>query len=176
MRFPFPRFFLLAIPILLILFACNLPTLATPNAADAQSTAVALTVAALQTQVLLPATAAVTAPPIASATETATLAPVATPQNPLVVKDSLCWLGPGAQYEVVSAVKNGQRVELLGRGSIGAWWIIDNPIYHDPCWVAGDVLQFDDGYNLSGLKVFNPPPTPTNTPTKTPTPTATPTP
>jgi hypothetical protein len=100
----------------------------------------------------------------------------ATPQDPLVVKDALCWEGPGALYEVVSAVRTGTRVELLGRGSIGSWWIIDNPIYHDPCWVQGDVLEFDSGYNLSGLPIYNPPPTPTFTPTPKPTETMTPTP
>ncbi|MGE5249638.1 MAG: hypothetical protein ACM3QS_05435 [Bacteroidota bacterium] len=150
--------------------ACNLPP-ATPRPADIQATSVALTVSALGTQIVLPPTSAETPTQAFAPSETNTAVPVGTPQKPLVVQDVLCWEGPGPVYEVVSAVKKGERVTLLGRGSTGAWWVIDNPIYHDPCWVVSDALQFDPGFNLSGLKVFNPPPTPT--PTYTPVPTAT---
>ena len=174
---------LLAIPFLaLALAACALPGAPGATPPGERETAVAGTVSAMLTQVAVPATAASATEAIPTETETipatstATLIPASTSQNPLVVKDALCWEGPGAQYLVVSAVKNGQRVELLGRGSIGAWWIIDNPIYHDPCWVNADVLQFDTGYNLSGLKVFTPAPTPTPTASNTPTPTKTPAP
>jgi uncharacterized protein YgiM (DUF1202 family) len=140
-----------------------------------QETAVAGTLSALGTAAVMTPTVGVETPtPVIIVNETATPAAAVTPQNPLVVKDSLCWIGPGTQYEVVSAVRNGQRVELLGRGSVGSWWIIRNPIYKDPCWVMADVLQFDTGYNLSGIAIFTPPATPTLTPTITPTFTSTP--
>lgn len=174
---------LLSIPILsLLLASCGLSGAPTATPPGERETAIAGTVAVMLTQAAVPTTAATASDAIptetepAPATASATLIPAVTPQNPLVVKDALCWEGPGTQYDVVSAVKNGQRVELLGRGSIGAWWIIDNPIYHDPCWVNADVLQFDTGYNLSGLKVFTPAPTPTPTASNTPTPTKTPSP
>lgn len=164
----------------LLLATCNLPPSLSPTPPGINETSVAGTVAAMLTAAVVPPTAEQTLIPTATEsippTATNTLAPLATPQNPLVVKDALCWEGPGTAYDVVSAVKNGQRVELLGRGSIGAWWIIDNPIYHDPCWVNADVLQFDTGYNLSGIKIYTPMPTRTPTPTNTATPTKTPTP
>ncbi|HEX2697728.1 MAG TPA: hypothetical protein VHM28_08460, partial [Anaerolineales bacterium] len=93
-----------------------------------------------------------------------------TPQSPLVTGDALCWVGPGAVYEVVSAIKKGTRVELMGRGNISGWWIVRNPIYHDPCWIPDKYLQFDPGFNTSGLQIYYPPPTPTYTPSITPTP------
>ncbi len=167
----------IAVGVLLLLTACNLPTSQATSVPFAAETYVAATLSAIGTATasvptLEPATVTMTALP------TDTALPLATPQNPLVIKDSLCWQGPGPVYEVTSAVKTGTRVELLGRGSVGSWWIIRNPIYHDPCWVQADVLQIEAGYDLSGLKVFNPPPTPTFTPTPAPTktPTVTPTP
>jgi hypothetical protein len=173
---------LLALALVLLLASCNLPPNMAPTPQYAQDTAVAGTVAALLTEAAPPPTAVLESTPTPTPTlsiassATNTLIPAATPQNPLVVKDALCWEGPGTRYDVVSSVFTGTRVQLLGRGSIGAWWIIDNPRYHDPCWVMADVLQFDTGYNLSGIKVFTPQPSSTPTPTNTPTPTKTPTP
>jgi hypothetical protein len=180
MKFTSLKVFIPALCALLVLSSCNFPSPAspTPGGLNLQETAVAGTISALGTAaVLTAAPGAETPSPGVIASQTNTSAPVAgTPQNPLVVKDALCWKGPGVQYEVVSAVRNGERVELLGRGSVGSWWIINNPIYHDPCWVTADVLQFDTGYNLSGIAIFTPPPTPTLTPTMTLTPTFTVTP
>jgi len=172
--------FVLTLGLILVLSACNLPGAGTGGPTSVlpealAQTAVAATMSAFQTAEALAPTATV-APqePTATPTVAFTFTPFPTPQDPLVVKDALCWLGPGSVYEVSSSVKTGIRVELLGRGSVGAWWIIDNPRYHEPCWLQADVLQFDAGYDLTDLKVFTPPPTPTPVPTDTPTPTNTP--
>jgi hypothetical protein len=154
---------------LLAVLACNLPAgIVTP---DVQATSAAQTATAAA-GASIPATE--TSTPLAIATNTSLPSATSTPQNPLVIKDALCWEGPGPAYLVVSAVKNGERVALLGRGSISGWWVIENPIYHDPCWLQEDVLQIDPGYDLSDLKIINPPPTPTPKPTDTPSPTNTP--
>jgi hypothetical protein len=92
-----------------------------------------------------------------------------------VLETTLCWKGPGAQFEVVSALKKDERVELIGQASIPGWWIVDNPIYHDPCWAQAAHLQIEPGYNTSTLPFYTPPPTPTSTPTDTRTPTTAPT-
>ena len=157
-RYVVPFFVLVA-----LLLACNLPS--NLPATEAPTAA---------PEVVDPSVPQAVELPTATPTATDTPAPTATPQNPLVVKDALCWMGPGPVYEVVSSVKTGIRVELLGRGSVGAWWIIKNPRYNDPCWLQADVLQFDAGYDLTDLKVFTPPPTPTPIPTDTPVPTNTP--
>ncbi len=160
--------------LLLAIMACNLPS-GTPTPSG--ETMVAATVSALETSVSASQTAlppAVTSTPAASNT----LPPqvTATAGNPVVIQDALCWVGPGDAYEVVSAVKTGTQVELLGRGSIAGWYIITNPIYHDPCWIGAANLQIAPGYNLSGLPIINPPASPTPTPTDTPKPTNTPSP
>jgi hypothetical protein len=174
------RIGILVAVLILVVVACNFPSIATPPAVNIEQTAVMGTLSALGTraaQTSVPAGNTATSQPTALSSVTNPPPQISpTPQKPLVVKSSLCWEGPGPVYEVVSAVKQGERVTLLGRGSIDAWWIIDNPIYHDPCWVMADVLQFASGFNISGLKVFTPPPTPTPTATKTSTPTATSTP
>ena len=162
----------------LAVLGCNLPsTLETP---DASVTIVASTLSALETGVALTQTAlgvVDTSTPITVPTLPAGLTP--TPPGPVVIKDTLCWVGPGNQFEVVSAIRAGALVELLGRGTIPGWFIVRNPIYHDPCWIQAATLQIDPGLDLSGLPYFSPPPTPTptptNTPTKTPLPTPTPT-
>lgn len=171
---------ILTLSLILILSACNLPSAGTgaesPVAPEVLAqTVVAATLSAIQAETAAAPTATVPPQePSATPTVAFTFTPFPTPQDPLVLKDALCWLGPGPVYEVSSSVKTGIRVKLLGRGSVGAWWIIDNPRYHEPCWLQADVLQFDAGYDLTNLKVFNPPPTPTPIPTDTPTVTPTP--
>ncbi len=158
------------------LYACNLP--AAMEAAEATPDTVATWVAAsLTAQVGSAPIPSNTPAPVESATPEATATgalPTPTPQNPLVLETTLCWQGPGAQYEVVSALKKGERVELIGQGSLAGWWIVNNPIYHDPCWAQAKDLQIEPSYDISGLKIFYPPPTPTSTPSNTPTPTNTP--
>jgi len=101
---------------------------------------------------------------------------IPTIEEPLVLRGALCWWGPGAAYDVMSALGEGIHVELLGRGNISGWWVVDNPIYHVPCWVHDADLRIDPATDLTSLKIFIAPPTstPTVVPTKTPTPTWTP--
>lgn len=152
----------------LIVTACNLPSAASTPTPETQP----------ENPIQLPSETAILVPytdtPLPSETPLPSATP--TPGNPLVLRTTLCWVGPGAQYEVVSALKEGERVELLGQGSIPDWWIVRNPIYRDPCWVRAQDLQIEPGYNISGLQIFYPPPTPTFTPSPTATATATPTP
>jgi uncharacterized protein YgiM (DUF1202 family) len=111
--------------------------------------------------------------------ETPTQTPTATntiqpaPQKPTVLKTTLCWIGPGTEYEVVSSLKQGENVEVIGRGSIDGWLIIRNPTYHDPCWVQASDLQVDASLDVNALQIYNPPSKPTKTPRPTPEPTET---
>lgn len=154
------------ITFLLLPLACNLPSGVPPIATQP--------IATESTTPSIPIADTLTFTPLPTSTEVPSVTP--TPQNPLVLRTTLCWKGPGPLYEVVSALKKDERVELLGRGSISGWWVVNNPIYHDPCWVMASDIQLDPGFDTSNLRVFNPPPTPTKTPTSTNTPTITPTP
>jgi uncharacterized protein YgiM (DUF1202 family) len=168
------RLALAGLILLLADVACNIPSASpTPNA---DATMLAVTYIAYETnnaatQTALPSNNTTTPVP----TNTISLQVTSTANNPLVIRDALCWVGPGNAYEVVSAVKTGTQVQLVGRGSLSGWYIITNPIYHDPCWIETANLQIDPGYNISGLPIINPPPTPTPTLTNTHEPTTTPT-
>ncbi len=149
------------VPILMILaqLACNLP-------GNTQSVPLQPDTATPTPSILIEVAPNTPEPPIGTAT------PVPTPQNPLVLRATLCWQGPGPQYLVVSALKQSERVKLLGRGSISGWYVVENPTYHDLCWVQEVDLQIEPGTDLLNLKVYNPPPkpTPTKIPSITPTP------
>ena len=98
-------------------------------------------------------------------TPTVTITP--TPQNPLVTTTAYCWSGPESKtlkYELISSIQAGTRVQLLGRGIVDGWWVVMNPRYNDPCWIEMQYVQIEPGYDLSTLKTFAVPATPTATP------------
>jgi len=154
--------------------ACNLPSSGAVE--DLGATMIAATVAALQTAVASSQTAQVTVLPPPTATLTPSPQPSVTatvePRKPTVKSLALCWTGPGPVYEVVSSVKQGTAVDILGVGSKAGWFVIDNPTYHNRCWMEAANLDVDPNLNVSALKIYNPPPTPG--PKETPVPTETP--
>ncbi len=157
------RMLCLGLLLLLAVIACNLPSAAVPTnslqfAVPSITHAVSQTTTAISTAEPI-GTLSIT--PIPSLTDTSVPAVSPTPQNPLVKIDSLCWGGPGKTYEVISTIRSGTRVVLLGRGIIDGWWIVKNPTYHDPCWLPAGSLQIDPAMDLSGLQVYKVPPTPT---------------
>ncbi len=165
----------------LALQACNLPL----SRSGPTATALAATLSSAESTMIGGQTNVASAFP--ASTVTATPTPLLTPiptlglvtstgANATVTNDSLCWLGPGPAFEVSSAVLAGTRVALIGRGDLDGWWIIQDPIYHDACWMYQQDLKADAGVDLSGLTVFTAPPSPTPTLTKAPKPTITPTP
>jgi hypothetical protein len=172
-------FILISLFLIVIMFACSPPG-STENTRDMLATWVAATLTALESMPAFPTLTPIppgnTFPPLLpAASETPLPVPTSTPLNPLVLETTLCWKGPGAQFEVVSALKKDERVELIGQGSLAGWLIVDNPIYHDPCWAQAKYLQIEPGYNTSLLPIYTPPPSPTPSPTETRTPTITPT-
>ena len=92
-----------------------------------------------------------------------------------VVNDTLCYEGPGAPYDVVSAIRKGVQVTLLGVGNTAGWFVVKNPTYHDPCWLPNVDLQVPPGIDLAGLKVFVPLPLPAASAVASKVPTAVPT-
>lgn len=157
------------IPALLMLvlagLACNLPQVAVPTSAPTMTDTPPVVGFVSETPAITE-----TFTPEPPPTDTATFAPSV--QDPLVIRAALCWWGPGPVYEVMSALKEGINVKLVGRGSISGWLLVDNPIYHLPCWVPSSYLQIDPSTDFNILPIYTPPPTPT--PTITPTKTFTP--
>ena len=162
----------LSLTLFIAAMSCSLPGLASrPGLA---ATSVVATLFSLQTsapaseEVLATVAQPPAAPLVPSATSTPS--PTQTPLPPVVIVKALCWRGPGSAYPVVSSIKVGTVVVLLGVGSNPGWFIIENPIYHDRCWIEAANLQIDPNLNVSLLKVYNPPPTPGPTPEPTSTP------
>ena len=160
------------IPALLVLIltvlACNIPQAVATSSAPTETTTPTVDGIVLETATFTLEATSTSAPIMIE-----TASPVSAGQDPLVTRASLCWWGPGSAYDVISSLKEGVRVKLVGRGSIPGWLLVDNPTYHVPCWVQQSYLQIEPGTNLDALPVFIPPPT--STPTITLTPTITPT-
>lgn len=59
------------------------------------------------------------------------------PLDPIgtVLRETLCWGGPGGEYDVISSLVPNTEVELLGTGEGGGYLVISNPRYNLPCWV-----------------------------------------
>ena len=89
--------------------------------------------------------------------------------NPMILELTLCWLGPGPPYEVVSSLQPNTPVEVLGTGSGGGYIVINHPKHNLACWVKEGVISLD-GLNISYMPTFEIPPQPipsvepTNTP------------
>lgn len=103
--------------------------------------------------------------PTESPTQVVTPLYTATPQDPLVLRDTLCWVGPGPAYEAVGSLRQDTRVELIGHAD--GWWIVDHPTYHTECWVMGADLQIEPGTDVQSLPFYYPPRMPTHRPQPT---------
>lgn len=86
-----------------------------------------------------------TVPFTESPTLTVTSSPsmTATPENPLVLRDTACFKEPRVNDRVVSRLDMGTRVELRARSNTGNWWLIINPVYRSLCWVQAIDLDVD---------------------------------
>jgi hypothetical protein len=109
-------------------------------------------------------TVAATEPP--AVTPSATLVPTETSaptlQSPQILNDTLCYRGPGKVYGVVSSLKGGTNAVLMGKGSLPDWWVVLNPTYNQPCWIAAADLRVDPAYDATALQVYDVPPVPAN--------------
>jgi len=152
---------------------CTLPW--TAGGTNAAATMVVETVSALQTALAGTQTAQAMPIPLSPTIErpsaTATLFATMVPEKPVVQTTALCWSGPGSAYPVISGIKAGTVVNVLGAGSKVGWLVIENPTYHDRCWIEVRNLTLDPNFTTAGLEVFNPPPTPGPKVTPVPTPT-----
>ena len=176
--------FLLCIFFLLIILACSFPGFETPARPNFELTITSQALGIEQTRQASsqqpqsqnqtqgqPAASSVTPGTVLVVTNSPSPSP--TPEKPQVINDTLCLVGPGEKYEVVSALKRDETVEIIGRGSVDGWLIIRNPRYNDPCWVSARDLKVDASFDLNSLKIFNLPPDPTKTPKPTPVPSPT---
>jgi hypothetical protein len=88
-----------------------------------------------------------------------------TPMAPIieVSLDTNCRLGPGKVYEMVGALLVGETTEILARGSVLNYWVVDNPDYpgHE-CWLWGKFATVSG--DTSQLPIRSAAPTPVSAP------------
>ena len=159
--------------LILAMLACNAaapkptPTAANGLPSDTPQVSLAPSLTEIPTGTQGIPTALLTPVPVTNTLVTPTVTITPTPQNPLVTTTAYCWSGPTGnklKYELISSIQAGTRVQLLGRGIVDGWWVVKNPRYNDPCWIQMQYVQIDLGYDLSTLKTFALPATPTATP------------
>jgi len=150
----------------LTLAACNLPnpsaTRATPQIDQALvGTIAAMTLQAMSTQTFTPAP---THP--ATSTATNTLTPTVTPTysipSLLFNGNTNCRKGPGAEFEVVTVIRSGQKTEAVGRLDKTNYWVVKIPGSAETCWVAEDFAQ--PSGSIQVLPTVTAPPIPTPKP------------
>jgi hypothetical protein len=146
----------LSLVLALILSGCS--GKATPASSDSGvgTTAAELMDAMLtETAHAVPLTPTFTLTPKPHATPTAagTPAPIA---QPVVINFAGCWYGPGTTYTLESNISKGKKVQILGVGSVAGWYIIYNPYFHQPCWIAASDLQIDPRMNIAKFPVMTP--------------------
>jgi hypothetical protein len=153
-----PRSALLSASFMLALLA----SACTPNPAaptpDEMSTAISALAVTFLTRTAVAASPTPSITPTPVPTETPTPDWTATPEHtqPIVVQFASCFYGPGPAYILESNIKKGERVGLLGVGSHTGWYIIRNPYFHKPCWIAATDIQIDPGVNTAILPVMTP--------------------
>ncbi len=98
-----------------------------------------------------------------TSTPTPTYTP--TPTVPIieVSLDTNCRLGPGKVYDMVGALLVGETTEILARGSVLNYWVVDNPDYpgHE-CWLWGKYATVSG--DTSHLPIRSAAPTPASAP------------
>ena len=73
-----------------------------------------------------------------------------------VVIDAPCYTGPGDTYVLTSNIEAPEPVELLGIGSVPGWYIIRNPYFESPCWIAIDAVELDPNMDITIFPTMTP--------------------
>jgi len=76
--------------------------------------------------------------------------------------DTNCRTGPGIPYPIVTILRIGKKVEVIGRNSAGTYWVIQNPTGSGHCWVWGKYASLTG--RTESLQIWDHPATPTPTP------------
>jgi uncharacterized protein YgiM (DUF1202 family) len=127
---------------------------ATPPPVDDMATNVARGVSVALTQTAGAPT------PLPSATPAPIIIPATATSGPIppltVTQFASCWFGPGSAYNLESNIEQGEKVELLGVGSVPGWYIILNPYFFQPCWIQAANLSIDASADLSYYPAMTP--------------------
>ncbi len=154
---------LLRLPVLalvgmLVVAACS-PAASPAPAVDVVGSEAAQMAAAMQTQTAAadsPTPPPVTPSPVPTAAPTLTPTASAPGDTITVINHPGCYFGPGPTYPLESFINTPKKVQLLGVGSVSGWYVIRNPYFHAPCWVAAANVQIPAGMNVSSFPTMTP--------------------
>jgi len=79
-----------------------------------------------------------------------------------VSENTNCRTGPAVVYDLVGALLVGQQAVVVGKYTVGNYWIINNPNGSGTCWLWGQYTTVTG--DTLGLPEYAPPPTPTPQP------------
>lgn len=146
-------------------------TACAPQAPATPTVDIVGTVAAQLASEMLTQTAGAVTPTPIPPTETPTPAFTDTPEvkekpavsPPRIIAVTGCWTGPGDSYTLISNIEprasTGKlQVTLLGVGSEPGWYVIRNPYFNNPCWVAAENMEVDPNMDLTQFPVMTPGP------------------
>ncbi len=152
---------LLAFFAILALTACNLPQASPVPPLEAQAATLVAATLHAQAMMATPATSQPLSTPPATETPTPTATITPTYATPLlkVSEDTNCRSGPGQDYEIVTVIKAGTQVEILGRPPAGNYWVVRNPAGSNPCWLWGEYAT--PSGSIHTVPSVTPPPTAT---------------
>ena len=155
-----PLFCLLLIA-MLILSACNMPSLAASTETPTPSPTFTKTPTATATITDTP-----TITPTATETSTPTRTPTSTPIviEAKVVRETNCRIGPAGNYELVAKYQVGQTLEVVAKELGAGYWFVQDPEKpEDQCYLLAQNIKISGG-DTTALPKFTPPPSPTAAP------------
>ena len=148
-------------PILLclVLTACNLPLADDTEDLNIQAAtiiAMTLTAQGTPTQENTP----LPSPTLAAAGEpqpTITLTLVAPMLS--VTENTNCRSGPGESFRIMTTLRAGASVEIVGKHPTENYWVVRMPGFLEPCWIWGEYATTTGSYQ--SVTTMTPPPTST---------------
>jgi hypothetical protein len=67
---------------------------------------------------------------------------------------ALCYVGPGPYYEIVNSIPEGTSVELLGKGEVEGYLVVQEPKYRRPCWLQTENTEDIPEETFDVLTIF----------------------
>jgi hypothetical protein len=110
--------------------------------------------------------------PVAAAESTPTLVPTSGPSKFTLDKNAFCRKGPGTNYSDVTAIPQGDVVDILGISPDSQWFFVYWSKFNEKCWVSVSTGHQDG--SQQNFPILTPLPTPVPTkvpPTPVPSPT-----
>lgn len=82
---------------------------------------------------------------------------------PRLIANTGCWTGPGDSYTLISNIETREstgklQVTILGIGSEPGWYVIRNPYFNNPCWVAAENMEVDPNMDMNQFRMMTPGP------------------